>query len=51
MAAGMPTGVNAYVLAEQMGTSQRTIAASIWVSTVLAILIQTGLLAFFIGQV
>jgi malonate transporter len=51
MAAGMPTGVNAYMLAEQMGTGQRTIAASIWVSTVFAILSQTALLAIFIGQV
>lgn len=51
MAAAMPTGVNAYVLAEQMGTGQKTVAASIWVSTLMAIFVQTGLLAIFIGQV
>ncbi|MEX1248154.1 MAG: AEC family transporter [Anaerolineales bacterium] len=51
MAAAMPTGINAYVLAEQMGAGQKTVAASVWMSSLLAVLIQTGLLALFIDKV
>jgi hypothetical protein len=50
MAAGMPTGINAYVMAEQMGAGQRFVSASIWMSTLLAVVSQAGLLAFFISQ-
>lgn len=50
MAAGMPTGINAYMMAEQMSAGQRFISASIWISTLLAVVSQAGLLALFIFQ-
>lgn len=50
LAAGMPTGINAYVMAEQMHAGQRFVSASIWISTLLAIFSQAGMLAFFISQ-
>jgi malonate transporter len=50
LAAGMPTGINAYVMAEQMHAGQRFVSASIWISTLLAIATQAGMLAFFISQ-
>lgn len=50
LAAGMPTGVNAYVMAEQMHAGQRFVSASIWISTLLAIVSQAGMLAIFISQ-
>jgi len=50
MAAGMPTGINSYVMAEQMSAGQRFVSASIWISTLLAVVTQAGLLAVFTSQ-
>lgn len=51
MAAGMPTGINAFIMAEQLQAGQKTVSASIWISTLLAIFSQTALLAIFATQI
>jgi predicted permease len=51
MAAGMPTGINAYMLAEQLDAGQQTVSASIWISSLISILSQAGLLALLLPKV
>lgn len=47
MAAGMPTGINAYVLAEQHQAGIETVSTSIVVTTLLTIAVQAFYLAIF----
>lgn len=48
MAAGMPTGINAYVLAEQHQAGIETVATSIVVTTLLTIAIQAFYISVFV---
>lgn len=48
MAAGMPTAVNAYLLTQQMGAGQKTVAGAIWITTLAAVVTQAILLFIFI---
>ncbi len=50
LAAGMPTAVNTFVLAEQIHSGQRIASAAIWLSTLVTIFSQTGLLLLFTAR-
>lgn len=50
MAAGMPTAINTFVISEKMHAGQRLASASIWLTTLLTVVSQTGFLWFFGGR-
>jgi hypothetical protein len=50
MAAGMPTGINVYMMAEREAAGHRFVSAAIWMSTLLAVITQAGLLSIFLSK-